>query len=206
MRGRFGALPLLLSFAVGCQLQVALNPIGSPKPDTVITPSQQVPVPPVVKPNAVIAEVHPRPRWRATDPEDQIARPVTPQSNVVRSDVSPAPLHLPTTGLTADAFSQTAAKESVRRASARMLPPAPAAEPELLQSAGQAQSISISDSNAVVTFVAAVPTVAPTDDEPALQALADRFPVNLATVLQLAGAENWRVRLAVERVHEAQAT
>jgi outer membrane protein TolC len=223
MRGRVAALPLLLSLSVGCQFQLAINPIGSPPSGEIVSPSPKL----HAAPNAARAEPHAaasaaRPRWRTTSLEERAARPkawVTTaariaespakksvsQTIVVGPEVSTAVVHLPTTGLTAAAFSRPVAKESIRQASAIELPPAPAAEPELLQSAGTVQRIAIADSNAVVTVVASAPTTAPAEEQAAPPTLADRFPVNLTTVLQLAGAENWQVHLAAERVQEAQA-
>ena len=44
MRGRFAALTLLLLIAAGCQFQLAIKPIGSPKPNEVKAAAQK-PVP-----------------------------------------------------------------------------------------------------------------------------------------------------------------
>jgi outer membrane protein TolC len=223
MRGRFAALPVMLSLMVGCQFQLAINPIGSPQPGEVVAPSPKLPAAPkaaTAEPNVTASAA--RPEWRATSLKERAARPkawettaarvaeppakkVVPQSIVVRPEVSTALVHLPATGLTAAAFSQPVVQESVRQASATALPPASAAEPELLQPAGEAQQIASADSNSVVTVVASALTNAPAVEQAASQNLADRFPVNLTTVLQLAGAENWQIHLAAERVQEAQA-
>ena len=41
MRGRFAALTLLLLIAAGCQFQLAIKPIGSPKPNEVKAAAQK---------------------------------------------------------------------------------------------------------------------------------------------------------------------
>jgi outer membrane protein TolC len=232
MRGRFAALPLLLSIAAGCQFQLAINPIGSPEPGEENAPAQNLSPAPVARPEVAQSTVlstklEERPRWRATSLEERVSRPKAwaatasrtgkslprdsePSRIVVRAETSPQLVHLPATGLTAAAFSKPVASESVRLASATELPPAPAAEPELLQPellkpARETQQISTTESNPVVTVVATISTPAPAEEEASVSDVAGRFPINLTTVLQLAGAENWRVHLAAERVQEAEA-
>jgi outer membrane protein TolC len=230
MRGRIAALPLLLSLVAGCQFQLAINPIGSQKPGKVVAPSEKTPAATVTNEASVAAKSQPRPRWRATRPTERAARPrlkvwsptvsteasrsgdeSKPQTIVVRREATAPLVHLPTIGLTAAAFTQPIAEESIQarvsiqQASAIELPPAPAAEPELLPPASKAQQITNSDSESTITVVASRPTDAPAENGSESEAVADRFPVNLSTVLQLAGAENWQVHLAAERVEEAQA-
>jgi outer membrane protein TolC len=228
MRGRFAALPLLLTIAAGCQFQLAINPIGSPKPGEANAPAQKLSPAPVAQPSVLSAKLEQRPRWRATSAEERANRPKAwaatatrtnaslpsnsaPSRILVRRESAPQLVHLPATGLTAAAFSKSVASESVRLASAIELPPAPAAEPELLQPARETQKISTADASPIVTVVAKLPTPAPAEEAPVSSDMATasedagRFPVNLTTVLQLAGAENWRVHLAAERVQEAEA-
>lgn len=222
MRGRFAALPLLLSIAAGCQFQLAINPIGASQPAEVNVPAQKLSPAPVVKSTGLSTLLEQRPGWRATRPAERVSRPKAwsatasrtddalprdsaPSRIVVRAATSPPLVHLPATGLTAAAFSKPVASESVSLASAIKLPPAPAAEPELLKPIGKAQQISNSDSHPVVTVVATAATPAPAEQEAEASDMAGRYPVNLTTVLQLAGAENWRIHLAAERVHEAEA-
>lgn len=227
MRGRFAALPLLLSIAAGCQFQLAINPIGSPKPGEVNASAQKLSPAHVAPPTVLATKLEQRPRWRATSSEERASRPKAWAATASRTDGSWPPdsepsrvvvcaetsrqlVHLPATGLTAAAFSKPVASESVRLASAIEAAPAPVAEPELLKPARETQQISTTDSNMVVTVVATVPTPAPAEEgvfetEAVASDVAGRFPINLTTVLQLAGAENWRVHLAAERVQEAEA-
>ncbi|MDG2360375.1 MAG: TolC family protein [Planctomycetaceae bacterium] len=226
MRGRFAALTLLLLIAAGCQFQLAIKPIGSSKPDEVKTAAQKsVPAP---RSSVLSAKLDQRPRWRATSPEERASRPTAwaamasrtnesllrktaPSTVVVRRESAQQLVQLPATGLTAAAFSKPVVSESVRLTSAIELPPVPAGAPALLQPVADTQKIVSADTSPLVNVVAKLPTPVPAEEEPVKPDMATtsdnagRFPVNLTTVLQLAGAENWRVHLAAERVLEAEA-
>lgn len=221
MRGRCAALPLLLVTAIGCQFQVAINPIGPFRSKEDVTPEQTDPV----SNSTIVADADTRPRWKATRPEDQIRRltashhadskptrgshavaQTTPDRIIVRKPVSNELAHVPTTGLTAAWFatptsSADKVNEQVEQASLE-LPPAPASEPERLDTEAQSDPGKPIPAAPVLTPpINGVSEVETSGSTPT----GNQFPVNLTAVLQLAGAENWRIHLAAERVREAQA-
>lgn len=196
-----GFAPVLALVLAGCQFHVAVTPIGTqpesqkrtlirtpPKPPghyDVAQPVHQTVVYDAESTDSSKGKVRPGRikqigNWKRTDgrhPE---------RSNVQRTDSQRS-----SSSIAAAVFTDES-RDTFVKLSAET-PPAPGVEPELLDS----------DAAEVDPTATRIQTQ-PIETASYVDADSNRFPINLASVLQLAGAENWQIHLAAERVNEAE--